>query len=232
MLTYLNQEKGREVCGVLFDMDGVVIDTEKLYTRFWMEAARELGHPMTLEQALQMRSLGQGPSQEKLDSFFGPGVVDYTELRSIRIQRMDAFIAVHGVEEKPGIRALLALLKEKNIPCAITSSSSVPLIRRHLGNLGLLDGFTALCSGKDVPHGKPAPDIYLLGAKELGLRPEECLALEDSPTGILSAYRAGCLPVMIPDLDQPGEDTQKLLFAKADSLSDIIHILKAQNGHQ
>ena len=226
MLKVLNQEKGRAVCGVLFDMDGVVIDTEKLYTRFWMEAARELGHPMTLEQALQMRSLGQGPSQEKLDSFFGPDVLEYDVLRSRRIELMDAFIAVHGVEEKPGIRALLAHLKEKSIPCAITSSSSIPLIREHLGNLGLLEGFTALCSGKDVPHGKPAPDIYLHGAAVLGLKPENCLAIEDSPAGIEAAWRAGCMPIIVPDQDQPSDEVLSRCFARADSLFDVIELVK------
>ena len=225
MLKVLNQEKGRAVCGVLFDMDGVVIDTEKLYTRFWMEAARALGHPMTLEQALQMRSLGRGPSQEKLDSFFGPGVVDYMTLRAVRIERMEAFIAAHGVEEKPGIRALLALLKEKNIPCAITSSSSVPLIRRHLGNLGLLDGFTALCSGKDVPHGKPAPDIYLAGAAAIGVAPENCLAIEDSPAGLEAAWRAGGMGIFVPDQDRPDELTQSRCFAVADSLFDVMEVV-------
>ena len=225
MLTLLKNKTAGRVAGVLFDMDGVVIDTEKLYTRFWMEAARELGHPMMLEQALQMRSLGRGPSQEKLDSFFGPGVVDYTELRSIRIQRMDAFIAVHGVEEKPGIRALLAHLKEKNIPCAITSSSSIPVIREHLGNLGLLEGFTALCSGKDVPRGKPAPDIYLKAAASIGVPPENCLAIEDAPAGIQSAYVAGCWPVLVPDLDGSDDQMRKILYAEADTLMEIIGLL-------
>ena len=225
MLKILNDTKARPVLGVLFDLDGVVIDTEKLYTRFWMEAARALGHPMTLEQALQMRSLGRGPSQEKLDSFFGPGVVDYMTLRAVRIERMEAFIAAHGVEEKPGIRALLALLKEKNIPCAITSSSSVPLIRRHLGNLGLLDGFTALCSGKDVPHGKPAPDIYLAGAAAIGVAPENCLAIEDSPAGLEAAWRAGCMGIFVPDQDRPDELTQSRCFAVADSLFDVMEVV-------
>ena len=99
-------------------------------------------------------------------------------------------------------------------------------IQKHLSAVNLLHRFQKLCSGHDIPNTKPAPDIYLLGAKELGLEPSECLALEDSPTGILSAYRAGCLPVMIPDLDQPGEDTRKLLYAKADSLTDVIALLK------
>ena len=230
MYIKLQPDRRAKVKGVLFDMDGVVIDTEKLFTRFWMEGAHALGYPMTREQALQLRSLGSSLGQSKMESFFGKGVV-YADIRAKRIELMEAYIAEHGVEEKPGIRELLVFLKENGIPCAITSSSSLEVIRRHLTSLGLIDGFTALCSGKDVPKGKPAPDIYLLGAKELGLKPEECLALEDSPTGILSAYRAGCLPVMIPDLDQPKEDTQKLLFAKTDSLADIIDILKQQNGH-
>ena len=113
-----------------------------------------------------------------------------------------------------------------DIAAAITSSSPMESIRTHLSAVNLLHRFQKLCSGHDIPNTKPAPDIYLLGAKELELEPAECLALEDSPTGILSAYRAGCLPVMIPDLDQPGEDTWKLLYAKADSLADVIALIK------
>jgi HAD superfamily hydrolase (TIGR01509 family) len=224
MIQILSSEH-REVRGVLFDMDGVVIDTEKLYTRFWMEAAADLGHPMTLTQALQMRSLGSIESQEKLDSFFGSGVLAYDVLRNRRIELMEAFIAQHGIEEKKGIRELLACLKEKGIPCAITSSSSIPLIRRHLGDLGLLDGFTALCSGKDVPQGKPAPDIYLHGAATLGIAPEHCLAIEDSPAGIEAAWRAGCMAVIVPDQDQPDGEVLTRSFARADSLLDVMELL-------
>ena len=224
MIQILSSEH-REVRGVLFDMDGVVIDTEKLYTRFWMEAAADLGHPMTLTQALQMRSLGSIESQAKLDSFFGSGVLEYDVLRNRRIELMEAFIAEHGIEEKKGIRELLACLKEKGIPCAITSSSSIPLIRRHLGDLGLLDGFTALCSGKDVPQGKPAPDIYLHGAATLGIAPEDCLAIEDSPAGIEAAWRAGCMAVIVPDQDQPDGEVLSRSFARADSLLDVMELL-------
>ena len=224
MIQILSSEH-REVRGVLFDMDGVVIDTEKLYTRFWMEAAADLGHPMTLTQALQMRSLGSIESQEKLDSFFGSGVLAYDVLRNRRIELMEAFIAEHGIEEKKGIRELLACLKEKGIPCAITSSSSIPLIRRHLGDLGLLDGFTALCSGKDVPQGKPAPDIYLHGAATLGIAPEHCLAIEDSLAGIEAAWRAGCMAVIVPDQDQPDGEVLSRSFARADSLLDVMELL-------
>lgn len=229
---YCNPQWGaqRPIRGVLFDMDGLVLDSEALYTRFWREAAVCLGFPMTVEQSLGMRSLGKKLGQPYLESLFGP-TVDYTTLRNKRIELMDAYVAEHGIAVKPGIYELLDYMEEAGIAAAITSSSPMEFIQRHLSNANLLHRFQKLCSGHAIPNGKPAPDIYLLGAKELGLNPEECLALEDSPTGILSGYRAGCLPVMIPDLDQPNEDTQKLLFAKADSLSDVINILKAQNGH-
>ena len=212
-------------------MDGLVLDSETLYTRFWREAANALGFPMTEEQSWGMRSLGKKLGQPYLESLFGPGV-DYTTLRNKRIELMSAYVDRHGIAPKPGIYELLDYMDETGIAAAITSSSPMEFIEKHLSAVHLLHRFQKLCSGHSIPNGKPAPDIYLLGAKELGLKPEECLALEDSPTGILSAYRAGCLPVMIPDLDQPKEDIQKLLFAKADSLSDIIHILKTQNGHQ
>jgi len=217
--------KNHPICGVLFDMDGLVLDTEKLYTRFWMEAANDLGYPMTFQQALGMRSLNRDLGQAKLEEYFGPGI-SYVQIRARRIELMDAYIAEHGIDLKPGIRELLDFLNDNGILCAITSSSPMTNIRRHLAAHDLLHRFDKLCSGYDVPNGKPAPDIYLHGAAALERKPEECLALEDSPTGILSAYRAGCLPVMVPDLDQPNKETVELLYAKADSLTDIIDLLK------
>lgn len=211
--------------GVLFDMDGLVLDSEKLYTRFWMEAAGDLGYPMTFRQALGLRSLNRDAGQAKLTEYFGPGV-SYPQVRARRIELMDAHIEKYGIDVKPGIFELLDYLQEHGIASAITSSSPMENIRRHLSAHGLVHRFDRLCSGYDVPSGKPAPDIYLHGAAALNLRPEECLALEDSPTGIVSAYRAGCLPVMIPDQDQPGEDTTAILYAKADILTDVIGLLK------
>ena len=219
----------RPIRGLLFDMDGLVLDSEKLYTRFWREAAQSLGYAMTPEQSLGMRSLGKAQGQPYLERLFGPGI-DYTLLRSKRIELMDAYVAAHGIAPKPGIYALMDYLEEHHIPAAITSSSPMAAIRKHLENADLLHRFQKLCSGHEVPNGKPAPDIYLHGAASLGLPPENCLALEDSPTGILAAHRAGCLPVMIPDLDQPGNTTLPLLYAKADSLTDIIDLIR-NPGH-
>ena len=215
----------RPIRGILFDMDGLVVDTEKLYSRFWREACAFYGYTMTYEQSLQMRGLGGQAGEAKLHSFFGPDA-DYLTLRSKRIELMDAFVDEHGVELKPGIFELMDFLEEKGIPSAITSSSPIPRIRKFLAPYGLDTRFAALCSGRDVPRGKPAPDIYLAGAAALGLPAENCLALEDAPAGIESAYRAGCLTVMIPDLDPPGETTKSMLYANADTLADVISLLK------
>lgn len=219
------QWKQQPIRGVLFDMDGLVLDSEKLYNRFWMESARDMGYPMTFEQALGMRSLNRDLGRAKLTEYFGEGI-SYQAVRQHRIELMDAYVARHGIGLKPGVRELLTYLKEQGILCAITSSSPMAVIQRHLASHDLLPFYHRLCTVYDVPRGKPAPDIYLHGAASLGLKPEECLALEDSPTGILAAYRAGCLSVMVPDLDQPDADTQAILYAKADSLADVIDLLK------
>ena len=212
------------VRAVLFDVDGVILDTECLYSRFWMEACHFYGFPMTKAQSLQMRSLNKTAGQEKLCALFGPAA-DYTTIRQKRIELMDAFVEKEGVAAKPGIYTLLDALDERGIPCAITSSSPQQRLESYLTPLNLYHRFKKVISGYDVPRGKPEPDIYLRGAAELGLPPETCLALEDSPAGILSAYRAGCLPVLIPDQDTPGQDTLSLLYAKADTLTDVISLL-------
>ena len=222
MLT-LYKEKA-PVSGVLFDMDGLVVDTEWMYSRFWMEACRFYGFPMTKEQSLQMRSLNHSLGQAKLHELFGEGA-DYETIRKKRIALMDAYVLENGVAPKPGIYELLDALDEKHVPRAVASSSPQARIRAYLEPLGLYHRFGRIVTAYDVPHGKPEPDIYLKGAEVLGLVPESCLALEDSPSGILSASRAGCLSVVIPDQDQPDVDTLSRVYAKADSLADIIGLL-------
>ena len=224
---YEPEKWGRDITikGILFDMDGLILDTEKLYTRFWQEAANSLGYPMTREQAIGMRSLNREFGAAKLQSYFDRPI-DYEAVRGKRIELMNAYIEKEGVEVKPGIYELLEFLKEKGIKTAIATSSPLERTTQYLKSVGLENSFDKLISGYMVKKGKPEPDIYILAATQLGLNPNECLALEDSQSGILSGSRAGCYPVMIPDQDEPTVETEEFLFAKADSLDCIISLLK------
>lgn len=214
-----------KIKGVLFDMDGIVLDTEKLYTRFWKEAAQSLGYPMTHEMALGMRSLSREVGERQLKDYLGEEV-NYQQVRNKRIELMSAFIDENGVELKPGIHELLDFLKENGIKTSIATSSPLDRTKEYLSQVGLVNAFDELVSGHMVEHGKPAPDIYIYAATKLGLKPEECLVLEDSPTGLLAAYRAGCIPVMVPDQDQPDEEVKRMVYAVVDNLVAVKDLLK------
>ena len=216
--------QGTAVKGVLFDMDGVILDTEKLYTRFWCEAAQALGYPMTHEMALGMRSLSREVGERQLKAYLGESV-DYQQVRNKRIEMMSAFIEENGVELKPGIHELLTFLKEKGIKTSVATSSPLDRTKEYLSQVGLVDSFDELVSGHMVEHGKPAPDIYLYAAFQLGLSPEECLVLEDSPTGLLAAYRAGCIPVMVPDQDLPDDEVKARVYAVVENLVAVKAIM-------
>lgn len=216
------------ITAILFDMDGLVLDTERLYTRFWQEAAIASGFPMTKEQALGMRSLNRDAGRARLQSYFGK-TADYDVIREKRIELMDAFVEKEGITAKPGIRELLDYLKEHGIKTAIATSSPIDRTVEYLTAVGLCQSFDELVSGYMVAHGKPEPDIYVYAAEKLCVKPENCMVLEDSPAGILAAYRAGCMPVMIPDQDEPDAETKKLLYARAENLRAVISLLERKN---
>ncbi len=210
---------------VIFDMDGLILDTEKLLVKYWCQAANEAGFPMRREHALNIRSLARKFAIPYLQGIFGEDF-DYVRIRSRRMELMSQHISLHGLETKPGITALLDYLDKRNIPAAIATATDIQRTEDYLGKVGLLDRFRKIVCAAMVENGKPKPDIYLYAAKQLGLPPEECLALEDSPNGVRSASSAGCVTVMVPDLTQPGEELLGLIFAKADTLADVPGIIE------
>lgn len=210
---------------VLFDMDGLVLDTEKLYARFWREATACFGYQMSMEQALGMRSLNRNAGAAKLQSYFGENI-SYEDVRNQRILLMNTYIKEYGVEMKAGVVELLDDLDAKGIRKAIATSSPLERTIEYLTMVGLEQRFDKIVSGYMVEHGKPEPDIYLYATKELEVLPEECLVLEDSKAGIMAAYRAGCKPVFVPDLDEADAETKKLLYAEVKQLVDVKRIIQ------
>ena len=206
-------------------MDGVMLDSEKLYVRFWCEAAQSLGFPMKKEHALGIRSLARVFAVKKLQGWFGTEF-DYDSVRNKRIELMDKYVAENGIEAKSGAKELLIWLKQNGYKTALATATPVDRASLYLKQVGLLEFFDVICSAREVKRGKPEPDIYLLAAKRLGLAPGECMALEDSQNGVRSAFAAGCKTVLVPDLDNPENELKGCLYAVADNLSAVKKLLK------
>lgn len=206
---------------VIFDMDGVLIDTEKHYNAAWCEAARMAGFEgFGREHALMLRSCDARLASEMMKDIFGAGF-DYYAIREVRRGLVAERLAKYGLEKKPGIDEILAFLHERNIKSAVATATPIELTLQHLEKIGVRDRFDRIVSAKQVANGKPAPDVYLYACEQIGENPSDCIAVEDSPNGIKSAYAAGCKPVMVPDLTQPDEEVRPLLYAVADTLADI-----------
>ena len=211
--------------GVISDMDGVMLDSEKLYVRFWCEAAQSHGYPMKKEHALGIRSMARPFAIQKLQGWFGEDF-DYDKVRDTRVKIMDEYISAHGIEAKRGAKNLLQWLKANNIKTALATATAVDRATLYLDKVDLLEYFDVIASARMVKRGKPEPDIYLYAAGQLGLDPKDCLALEDSQNGVRSAAAAGCKTVLVPDLDNPENELKDLLFATAKNLENVIDIIK------
>ena len=214
-----------EIKAVIFDMDGVIIDTEKLLVKYWCQAANEMGFPMTYEQALNLRSLAARYAEPYLKELFGESF-SYRKVRSRRKELMEEDIEQNGIGIKPGLPELMAYLKKNGYKTAVATATDFDRAVEYLEKAGVYGSFDQLCCGPMVEHGKPAPDIYLYTAQKLGVEPSRCIALEDSPNGIISAHKAGMYPVMIPDLTQPDGELQKLIYRKCDDLLGVIGVLE------
>jgi len=211
----------RKINGAIFDMDGLMLDTEKLLVRFWKESASEYGYNMTDENVFGIRSLSRKYSVPLLKSIFGEDF-PFNEIRNRRIVLMNDYIDRYGFEVKKGLFELLDYLRSSNYKIAVATATDRERAELYLKKIDAYDYFDAVICGDMVKNGKPEPDIYLTASEELKLSAEECVAFEDSPNGIKSAYSAGCKVIMIPDLTQPDEDITSLLSGVYESLDKAI----------
>ena len=213
------------VRAVIFDMDGVLIDTEKHYNIAWCEAAKQAGYTdFTREHALMLRSCDARAASKMMKGIFGEQF-DYYAIREIRRTIVAKRLAKYGLEKKRGLDEILAFLHKKGIKTAVATATPLELTLQHLEKIGVKDQFDKIVSAKQVENGKPAPDVYLYACEQIGEQPRDCIAVEDSPNGIRSAYAAGCMPVMVPDLTEPDEELKPLLYAVVKTLADIEGII-------
>lgn len=189
---------------VLFDMDGLMFDTEALYRDATLAAAKEAGFELPISVYLETVGLPSSQARELLIAHFS-NHIDLDDLWTKASELFDQ-AAQTDLRTKPGLLEILSFLDEREMPLAIVTSSSRATVDRHLIAAGLQDRFKTVVARGDYSKGKPHPAPYLLAAERIGLHVSECVALEDSHNGVLSASSAGAMTVMVPDLVQPTDD--------------------------
>lgn len=213
------------VKAVIFDLDGTLIDTEKLYRKIWPAAMKELGYEFGDDRYLQLRSLGRPYAPQRFRDWYGDDF-DYDGARRVRKRLFDAVIAEHGIDLKKGAKELLKYLRGKGIVTAIATATDMERAKEYMGIAGLpLESFDRLISATMVDEGKPSPKVYEYACRELGFAPDECVAIEDAPNGIKSAYAAGCRVIMVPDQSEPEEELIPMLTACVKDLNEVIGLL-------
>lgn len=209
----------------IFDLDGTLIDTEKIYRVIWPRAIKQLGFEFSDERFLSLRSLGRPFAPAKFKEWYGEEF-DYDKARKIRKGFFDEHIAEHGIELKYGAIELLTYLRDSGIVTAIATATDPVRAKEYMDMTGLSGYFDKVISATMVPEGKPSPYVYQYACEQLGFKPSECVAVEDAPNGIKSAFSAGLKVIMVPDLTEPDEEILSMLTLKASSLMDIIELVQ------
>lgn len=205
---------------IIFDMDGLMLDTERLAQEAWQQAGRELGY--ALPDEIYRLAIGR-TAQATEEIFRGHFGID-SPFEAIYERKQHYYheaIEQGHVVRKAGLLELLNTLDERDFPKAVATSTARPLALQKLRATQLLPHFPHIVCGNEVPNGKPAPDIFLAAASKLAIPPAQCVVLEDSPAGIRAAHSAGMIPILIPDLVDPPEEIRQLAYKVADSLHEV-----------
>ena len=213
-----------EIKALVFDMDGLLVDSESVYEESWRQAAQKLSLQNIDSIHRQVLGLSREDTILKLKDFYGCGF-DGDYFWNLTSQLASEYQKENGVPVKPFIKDCLSYLKNEGYLLALASSSARPVVEEELLPVGLLDFFTVSVCGDEVVKSKPEPEIYLRACEKAGVKPEYAAAVEDSPNGIESAWRAGLKCIMIPDRIQPDELCKSRLWHLFSSAKEIMKIL-------
>ena len=205
--------------GIIFDMDGVILDSETISDRTWLAAAKERNLEINIDLINQCRGTNKNDTIAIFKKHYGEdfdveGFLTRTGELFNQIEESEGIPLMHYAKE------ILEYLKPR-YTLALASSTRGPTVERQLRDAGVIDFFQTRTTGEMVVHSKPNPEIYLMACRSVGLEPSECYAIEDSLNGIKSAYAAGLKPIMVIDKIQPTEEIRKMCVAVFDSLEDL-----------
>ena len=210
---------------VLFDMDGVIFDTERLYLECCGPAAEKFGFDGIEDACLQCVGLTDEATHQMLYEIYGQDapLEDFFE-EAVRV--FMARYEAEGLRVKTGVREILTWLHENKIPTALASSTEIDIVKEELAGAGLDTFFDVIVGGDMAERSKPAPDIFLKAAELLGCDPSDCIVIEDSYNGIRAAAAAGTKPIMVPDLLPPTDEMRTLAVVVRTSLLDVLDDFK------
>ena len=201
----------KQVFAVIFDMDGVIFDSERAVLSVWRELAEELG--LDRIEEVFLRCVGTNKARTKEIFRAAWPALDFARFDGEARRRFHTRWNGGRLPQKPGARELLRALREKNVPLALASSTETAVVRQELQEAGLLESFDAVIGGDRVTRSKPDPEIFLRAAASLGAEPARCFVIEDSFNGVRAAAAAGMRPLMVPDLLAPDEEMRRLAEA-------------------
>lgn len=210
---------------VIFDMDGLMFDTEKIVFRNWSIVMKDQGLDYNIDIYKKTVGLRHAETEKLYKSIYGE-TFPYQSLRTLVSQMYVDYTAEQGIPVKKGLFELLEYLKKSKIPAAVATSTREASASRTLRLAGVTDYFSAFMFGDTVKKGKPDPEIFDRARLLLGGKKETTMALEDSINGVKSAYNAGLKTVMIPDMLQPDLETENLLYGKCENLAQVIGIIE------
>ena len=190
---------------VIFDMDGVLFDTERLYMEGWTQVAKKRGIAGMEEVARGCIGLNRSDSRAHVRVHYGEEF-DYDDFREAVTSWVKTRIKIYGLPMKPGVERILGYLKQRGIPVGLATSTAYQIVLEYLKSAAILDYFQVIVTGDMIEHSKPQPDIYLLACRKLGVEPSKTYAIEDSPNGLLAAYRAGLKSILVPDMIEPTQE--------------------------
>lgn len=218
--------KGSEMkAGIVFDMDGVIFDTEALILSCWMHVGERYGIANLEHVFRQCIGVNQTETRNIVRRQLGEAF-DYERLRRETSLLFRKKTEKFGIPVKPGARELLAYLEDSGCLIGLASSTRREVVDKQLGQAGLLPFFQVIVGGDMVSHSKPHPEIYEHACRELGVDPAETYAIEDSLHGVHAACSAGMKVLMVPDLLEPDEETRQLAFAVYPSLVEVLSFFR------